>query len=138
VQDPRSDAQHARALEAGPQPRRQRLERGWRIAHRRLELPVVDLPAGFVFRRESRRGADPLDLAADVRMPRLAVHAPVDAELQARGARVEDEYDPLISHGEVAYVTTCRVCRRGRAAAAPAARPAEGGPPPAAPPVPLV
>src|SRR5690606_16590117 len=81
-----ADAGEARARDAVGQPAEQEVERAAPVADRALERAVL-LGARGVAGREARRRADARDLPA-----RDAGRAAVDAELEARGARVEHEH----------------------------------------------
>ena len=92
VDDAMPDAEHAGAAVALAQPRGQRVERGAPVAHARVELGVDQALARVALDGEPRRRADAVDLPARFEAPRVAVRPPpVDAELEARGAGVEDE-----------------------------------------------
>ena len=91
VHDAMPDADDRRTSVPRSQPGREKIQRRAPIADRRLECALVERRPVSVLHRESRSGADPVNLAARREPPRAVLRALVDTELQARRAGVEDE-----------------------------------------------
>ena len=111
-----SDPEDARAAVPGAQPLGEGVEGRSSVTHRIAER-LFHRSARAVLRGEAGRRADALDLAARVQAPSSARRPSVDAELQAGGARIQDE--GVVVHGEVASVSA----PSGAARAPPARRP---------------
>jgi len=97
VDDAMADAEDPAAAEVGTEPGGQGVERAPPVSDRADRLVMgEDLPRA-VLRGQTGRGSYPLDLALRLQAPALAFRPAVDAELDARGAGVEDE--SVVVHG---------------------------------------
>ena len=90
VDDAMADGEHAGVAVLRPQPCGKRVERSAGVGDGAVQPLLGNLLALAVLRRESRRRANAVDLAARLELP-LVFGGAVDAELEARRASVEDE-----------------------------------------------
>ncbi len=96
VHDTVTDTEHARAAVLGAEPRGESPKRGASVIDGAIQRVIGEDLAPRVLRRESRRGPDALDLAPRLQAPGFDLRPPIDAELEARGARVE--HDRVVVH----------------------------------------
>ena len=112
VDDAMADAEDMCPVEAVAKPRGENVERGPRVAHRIAEVRVVERAALTVPGDEPRGRANALNLPRRRQAPGL-VGGLIEAELQARGARVEYQNEAVDRH---------RITRRARRAVPVAVR----------------
>ncbi len=91
VDDAMADPENPRAAVLRSKPGGERVECVLPIAHRRIQLLIGQSLARGILDGESRRRSDALDLSPRFEPPALGRRPPVHAELQARGARVQNE-----------------------------------------------
>ena len=91
VDDAVAHSEDAGFAVAGANPAGQGVESARAVAHRLFQVLIHEDPAPSVLGGEPGRRPDPLDLAPSFEAPGLGLRPSVDAELQARGAGVEDE-----------------------------------------------
>ena len=99
MHDAVTDTKHARAAVLGAEPLGESTERGAPILDGAVQRIVGEDAVPSVLRRESRRGPDALDLPPRLQAPAFDLRPPIDAELEARGARVE--HDRVVVHGSM-------------------------------------
>ena len=90
VDDAVADGKHSGVSILGAEPCRERVESRAGIGDRAVQPIFGDSVALTVFRGESRRRADAVDLAPRLELPLVFCRA-VDTKLEARRAGVEDE-----------------------------------------------